>query len=66
MLEDLKIGVLEYEMAREFLAYLRKKFEGEEEETVKTVELRRLEQDGKTMKEFVQEFRKVARKKNNY
>jgi len=31
MLEDLKIGVLEYEMAGEFLADLRKKFERKEE-----------------------------------
>ena len=43
MLEDLKIEVLEYEIAEDFLADLRKKFEREEEETVKTVELRRLE-----------------------
>ena len=43
ILEDLKIGGLEYEIAGEFLADLRKKFEGEEEETFKTVELRRLE-----------------------
>ena len=66
MLEDLKIEVLKYEMAEEFLADLRKKFEGEEEKTVKTVELRRLEQDGKTMKDFVQEFRRSARKKGNH
>jgi len=52
---------LEYETAGEFLADLRKEFGGEEEEMVKAAELRRLEQGGKTMEEFVQEFRKVAR-----
>ena len=52
---------MEYETAGEFLADLRKEFGGEEEEMVKAAELRRLEQGGKTMEEFVQEFRKVAR-----
>ena len=62
MLEDLKVEVLEYEIAGEFLADLRKKFGREEEEkTVKAAELKRLEQDRKTMKEFMQEFRRTAR-----
>jgi len=43
-LEDLKVGVLEYKMAGEFLADLRKEFGKGEEETVKAVKLRRLEQ----------------------
>jgi len=42
-LEDLEGGLLEYEMVREFLANIRKKFEGEEEKSVKIVELKRLE-----------------------
>jgi len=53
LLEDLKVRVLEYEIVGEFLADLRKELREEEEETVKTAELRRLEQRGKTMKEFV-------------
>jgi len=61
LLKDLEVRVLEYETAGEFLADLRKEFGGGEEEMVKAAELRRLEQGGKTMKEFVQEFRKVAR-----
>jgi len=61
MLEDLKVEVLEYEIAGEFLADLRKKFGREEEKTVKAAELKRLEQDRKTMKEFMQEFRRTAR-----
>ena len=52
LLEDLKVRVLEYKTVGEFSADLRKDFK-EEEETVKTAELRRLEQRGKTMKEFV-------------
>ena len=61
LLKDLEVRVLEYETAGEFLADLRKEFGGGEEEMVKAAELRRLEQGGKTMEEFVQEFRKVAR-----
>jgi len=59
-LEDLEVEVLEYEMSREFLADLRKEF-WKEEEIVKAVELRRLEQGRKIMEEFIQEFRRVAR-----
>jgi len=61
-LEDLEIGLLEYEIAREFLAEIKKEFEGGDKEVVKVAELRRLEQRKKIMEEFVQEFRKAARK----
>jgi len=37
----------------EFLTNLKKEFSGGEEELVKAVELRKLEQEGKTMEEFV-------------
>jgi len=40
---------------------LKKKFGRGKEESVKAAELRKLEQGGKTMKEFVQEFKRVAR-----
>jgi len=43
------------------LADIKKEFGGENKETVKVAELKRLEQEGKTMEEFVQEFRKVVR-----
>ena len=62
MLEDLEGGLLEYETVGEFLANIKREFRGgEEEESVKAAELRRLEQGNKTMEEFVQEFRRVAR-----
>ena len=62
MLEDLEAGLLEYETAGEFLADIRKEFGEGDEELVKVAELRRLEQEGKMMKEFVQEFRRAARR----
>ena len=61
-MEDLEAGLLEYETAGEFLADIRKEFGEGDEELVKVAELRRLEQEGKMMKEFVQEFRRAARR----
>ena len=56
-MEDLERGNLEYETVEELLTELRREFRGREEETVKVAKLRRLEQEGKTIEEFVQEFR---------
>ena len=61
ILEDLEAGEIEYESAGEFLADLKKEFGVGKKESVKAVELRKLEQEGRTMKEFVQEFKKAAR-----
>ena len=52
---------MEYETAEEFLTVLRKEFGGGEEEAVKVAELRKLEQEGRTMDEFVQEFKRAVR-----
>ena len=60
-LEDLEGGLLEYEIAEEFLADIRKEFGEGDEEAVKVAELKRLDQREKTIEEFVQEFRRVAR-----
>jgi len=61
VLEDLEKGKLEYESVGEFLAAIKKEFGGREEELVKVAELKKLEQGGRTMEEFVQEFRRAAR-----
>jgi len=53
ILEDLEGKLLEYKIVEEFLADIKKKFGGEDEETVKVEELKRIEQGGKTMEEFV-------------
>ena len=60
MLEELEAGELEFESVGEFLAEIEKEF-GEEEELVKAAELRKLEQEKRTMEEFVQEFKRAAR-----
>ena len=61
IMEELEAGEVEYESVEEFFTILRKEFGGGEEESVKAVELRKLEQGGKTMEEFVQEFKRAAR-----
>ena len=61
VMEEMETEEVEYELAEEFLVYLKKEFGGEEEETVKVAELRRVEQGGKTMEEYVQEFKRIAR-----
>ena len=61
VLEELESGKMEYETAEEFLTTLKKEFGGGEEESVKAAELRKMEQGGKTMEEFIQEFKRAAR-----
>ena len=61
IIEELESGKLEYESAEEFLTSLKKEFGEEEEESVKAAELRKLEQGGRMMEEFVQEFKRAAR-----
>ena len=61
IMEELEVGEMKYETAKEFLTVLKKEFGGGEEEAVKAVELRKLEQGGRTMEEFVQEFKRAAR-----
>ena len=56
VMEELEVGEIKYETAEEFLMSLKKEFGGREEEAVKAAELRKLEQGGRTMEEFVQDF----------
>ena len=53
-MENLELENLEYETVEEFIANLKKEFRERDEEVVKVVELRELEQGGRTIEEFVQ------------
>ena len=53
IMEELEAEELEYESVEEFLINLKKKFGRGEKKLVKVVELRKLEQGGKMMEEFV-------------
>ena len=61
VMEELEEGEIEYESAEEFLTSLKKEFGKGEEKSVKAAELRKLKQGGRTMEEFVQEFKRAAR-----
>ena len=61
VMEELEAGEVEFESIEEFFTSLKKEFGGGEEESVKAAELRKLEQGGKIMEEFVQEFKRAAR-----
>jgi len=61
MMEEMESGEVEYESVEEFLTSLKREFGGGEEESIKAAELRKLEQGGRTMEEFVQEFKRTAR-----
>ena len=54
-------GLLEYKNIEEFLVDIRKEFGRGDKESVKVAEPRRIEQEEKTMEEFVQKFRRAAR-----
>ena len=61
ILEDLEIRILEYTTVGEFLVDLKEEFGKEDEETMKVAELKKVKQGSRTMEDFVQEFRRVAR-----
>ena len=44
-----------------FLIEIKKKFREGDEELVKMVELKRIKQEGRNMKEYMQDFKKAAR-----
>ena len=49
IMEEMEAGEVEYKSAEEFLTSLKKEFGGGEEESIKAAELRKMEQEGKTM-----------------
>jgi len=55
MLEDLKAKALEYIVVGEFLADLKKEFSGRDDEAIKVVKSKRIEQGSRMMEVFVQE-----------
>jgi len=61
VIEELETEEMEYKTVEEFLTSIKKEFGSREEELVKVVELRKLEQGERTMEEFVQEFKRAAR-----
>ena len=61
-MENLESRSLSYTIVQEFLSDLKKEFGKGNNEIMKVAELKKVEQESKTIKEFIQEFRKVVRK----
>ena len=53
LLEDLESEEVKFKSTGKFLLKLKKKFGGEDEELVKVVELKRIEQGGRMIEKFV-------------
>ena len=53
IMEELETGEIEFKLAGEFLAEIKKEFGGGDEESVKVAELKKIEQGGRMMEEFV-------------
>ena len=62
LLEDLELEKLEFESVGNFLLELKKEFSKGDEKLVKVAKLKRIEQEERIMEEFVQEFRRAARR----
>ena len=50
-----------FQISRKISVRIKKEFGRENEESVKVVDLKRIEQGGKMIEEFVQEFKRIAR-----
>ena len=61
-MEELETGKIEFESVGEFLAEIKKEFGEGDEELVKVAELKKIEQGERTMEEFVQDFKRTARR----
>jgi len=61
VMEKLETGEIEFELAGEFLAEIKKEFRGGDEKSVKVAELKKIEQGGRMIEEFVQDFKRVVR-----
>ena len=57
----MEIGEIEFENVWEFLVEIRREFGEGDEESVKVAELKKIEQGGRMMEEFVQDFKRTAR-----
>ena len=61
IMDEIEAVEVEFESVEEFFTCLKKEFGGGEEESMKAAELRKMEQGGKTMEKFIQEFKRAAR-----
>ena len=61
MLENIDIKEMQFKLVTDFIAKLKRKFGGGNNGSAKVTKLKRVEQGGKTIEEFVQKFRRIVR-----
>ena len=61
VMEELETEEMEFELVGEFLVEIRREFGGGDKESVKVAELKKIKQGGRTIEEFVQDFKRTAR-----
>jgi len=62
IMEYLESRILSYIIVEKFLSDLKEEFGEGDDKTMKVAKLKKVEQGGKTMEEFVQEYKRAARK----
>ena len=60
-MEELETREIEFELAGEFLAEIKKEFRGGDKKLVKVAELKKIKQGRRTMEEFIQDFKRTTR-----
>lgn len=60
-MKNLESRSLSYTMVGEFLLDLKEEFDRRDNETMKMARLKKVEQESKTIEEFIQEFRRAMR-----
>jgi len=60
-LKDIETGEIQFASAEDFLGELKREFGEGDDKLTRVAELKKIEQEGKTIEEFVQEFKRAAR-----
>jgi len=61
LLKETKIGKTQFVLVEDFLAELKREFEERDNKPTKVAKLKKIEQDGKTIEEFMQKFNMIVR-----
>jgi len=62
IMKNLESESLSYATVGEFLSDLKEEFDGGDDEIIKMAELKKMEQESKTIEEFIQELRRMTRR----
>jgi len=61
LLKEMKVGKIQFALVEDFLTKLKREFEERDNEPTKVAKLKKIEQDRKTIEEFVWKFNMTVR-----